>query len=338
MGPTGRVPPLSIGAARLTSARVRECAPLWGDRSIHTADELAELVERTQWLLSTKRARGAIFAEPNGRVRAFGISAFVHEDVAEAFLAAPYPQLGRRILLDPELPAIALDEQQVGRRNAGGGLHLVVLAQGFDLEGLDDGGWAQVAGATVAAFVDVHRGYNLALIINEIFGGPGVAFMERAKPATIHRFTLMSRSGERLVTACWFLSREEAERDGALILPMFSYCRPVLGLTDTERRILQVAVSGATDEKIARALQKPLGAIKSAWRRIQARAAADPHLGRQVGHPTREKGRGVQWRHLIVDYVRNHPEELTPFEEDLTDRSGQSARASILRSGRSGPK
>lgn len=192
----------------------------------------------------------------------------------------------------------------------------MVLTQGFDLEGLDDGGWAHVAGATMAAFVDVHRGYNLALIINETFGDAGVAFVERATPATIHRFTLLSRSGERLVTACWFLRREEAERDGAFILPMFNYCRPVLGLTATEQRILQIAVSGATDEEIARALQKPIGAIKSGWRRIHARAAADPHLGMHVGHTRSEKVRGVQWRHVIVDYVRNHPEELTPYEAD----------------------
>ena len=108
---------------------------------MHTEDELAHLVERAQWLLSTNRARGAILAEPDGRVRGFGISAFVREDMAEAFVAAPHPEFGRRILLDPELPAIALDEQQVGRRNAGG-VHLVVLTQGFDLEGLDDGGSA----------------------------------------------------------------------------------------------------------------------------------------------------------------------------------------------------
>ena len=168
----------------------------------------------------------------------------------------------------------------------------------------------------MAVFVDVHRGYNLALIVNETFGDAGVAFVERATPATIHRFTLLSRSGERLVTACWFLRREEAERDGALILPMFSYCRPVLGLTTTERRILQVAVAGATDEKIARALQKPIGAIKSGWRRIHARAADHPHLGMHVGHSGREKGRGTQWRHVVVDYVRTHPEELTPYTPD----------------------
>jgi hypothetical protein len=77
---------------------------------MHTEDGLAHLVERAQWLLSTNRARGAILAEPDGRVRGFGISTFVREDVAEAFVAAPHPQFGRRILLDPELPAIALDD------------------------------------------------------------------------------------------------------------------------------------------------------------------------------------------------------------------------------------
>jgi hypothetical protein len=312
----GRAVPNATGltTVRLTEANVERCEPLWGGRSDYTAPEVSALLDRVRWLLSTERARGAMFLEHDGRLRGFGLATFVHEDVITAFVAAPHPQFGRRVLSDPDFAAITLDETDIGRRNATGGVELVVLNQGYDLDGLtQSGGWQPLAGTSMQAFADAHRGYKLARIVNEIFDKEGVAFLERARPATIHRFASTTRSGERLLTGCWILSRQEAERHGGFILPMFAYSPPIIRFTATERRVLRFALSGATDEVVATLLRVPLTAVKARWRRIQDRATIVPGLGERIATLRRQHTRGLQWRHLIIEYVRTNPSELTPY-------------------------
>jgi hypothetical protein len=315
---------LQLTTVPLTEANVARCEPLWGDRQVCTAREFAQLLTRVRWLLSADRARGAMFVEPGGRLRGFGLATFVREDVATAFIAAPHAQFGRRILLDEDLAAVTLDERGVGYRNASGGLDLVVLSQGFDLAGLTPGkAWQPLAGTSMQAFVDLHRGFNIARIVNEIFGAAGVAFLDRARPATIHRFTVTARSGAPLEAGCWILSRDEAERSGSLILPMFTYSPPIIRFTAAERRVLQAARAGATDERIAGMLRVPVSAVKARWRRIQERAMRLPALRDQIDAVRREHRRGLQWRHFVIDYVRAQPSELTPYYPVSPARRGR---------------
>jgi len=114
---------------QLTDRNISQCESLWGDRCDYTPGEFSDLLDRARWLLSTDRARGALFVEQGDRVRGFGLATFVREDIADEYMAAPYPQLGKRILFHQDLAAVALDEDGVGLRNAGRGLVLVVINQ-----------------------------------------------------------------------------------------------------------------------------------------------------------------------------------------------------------------
>ena len=80
--------------------------------------------------------------------------------------------------------------------------------------------------------------------------------------------------------------------------------------------LLSVALSGGTDEWLSERLGIPVTAVKSRWIRIQQRTATRlPQLLQEVpmGHA---RVRGVQTRHIILDYVRRTPSELTPYDRD----------------------
>ena len=133
------------------------------------------------------------------------------------------------------------------------------------------------------------------------------------QPATIYRFTLPTQTDAMLAAGTWTLSREEAERQAGLILPMFTYHRPYLQFSASERRVLQAALDGSTDATIAATLGLSVHAVKATWTRVLRRIAgkARPPFAARIG-ALRGDGprRGAQVRHLIVEYVRHNPSEL----------------------------
>jgi hypothetical protein len=95
---------------------------------------------------------------------------------------------------------------------------------------------------------------------------------------------------------------------------MFVYRPPRLRLTPTQQDVLRIALTGATDAEIAKQLGGiPLPRVKARWSRI-FRQVAGSELGSQLARPKQNGTRGRQMRHIIVEDVRKHPSELTPFD------------------------
>src|SRR5262245_58212227 len=208
---------MHLSIVPMTPSNLPRCSALWGARSDYTAAELSTAFGKTAWLLAQSRARGRIIHEPDGRVRGFGFTTFVRESFAASYLAAPHAQIGRRILCDRDLADITLDEGEVGRRNAGAGLELVTVNQGFDVRGNAPGIWQPLLGTMIQAFSETHRGFKLARIINEVFDPESIEILERIKPGTLHRFPFVAKTGEPVETAVWILDRGEAERGASLL-------------------------------------------------------------------------------------------------------------------------
>jgi hypothetical protein len=84
---------------------------------------------------------------------------------------------------------------------------------------------------------------------------------------------------------------------------------PRFRFTPAERALLGVALSGGTDRDLAHALGLALATVKSRWRHIYDRVGAvEPEL-----LPERPEGdgrRGGEKRRPLVEYVRQHLEEL----------------------------
>jgi hypothetical protein len=109
------------------------------------------------------------------------------------------------------------------------------------------------------------------------------------------------------------VTREQAAARTSPMLALFAYSPPRLHFTPAEQRVLSEALGGAVDETLSARLGIPLSAVKARWTRIQERVVRyAPELVAAVRHG-RGYGRGNQRRHLILNYVRDHPSELTPY-------------------------
>ena len=172
-----RVTPDNGRAMRLTSlplapGNIQRCRELWGDRSLYSQAELEGVIGDATTLLAEGRARGALLVDEAQRPRFFGLTAFVRERAVADLIADPRPRIGARFLSDRQ--AAVLDESAIARGNGAGGLHLVVLNQGYDMPDTDGGGWGTLFGALLKDFHDVHRGFRLASMMGEAFGHQGV--------------------------------------------------------------------------------------------------------------------------------------------------------------------
>lgn len=88
------------------------------------------------------------------------------------------------------------------------------------------------------------------------------------------------------------------------VLPQFAF-------RQAEQELLELAMEGGGDVSIAKSLFVTLPAIKRRWSSIFERVASiRPDLCPFDGDGTR----GIQKRQRILTYVRNHPEELRPFD------------------------
>jgi hypothetical protein len=318
---------MRLSTVPLTADNIGRCTSLWGGREGLSSAALATAVRTAAALLSTGRARGRVFIDDDGEVRAFGCSTFVTRACADAILAHPAQLFGTTLLRDPSLDRLVLDERSVARGNSGDGLDLLVLSQGYALgtsapEGAE---FYPILGAMMHAFVETHRGYNVNRIVNEVFGAEGMEAITAAAAGGLDiaaRFETRVPSGVPLRSLCWTLTRADAQQRRSLLLPMFLYARPRLRFTPSEQALLRSAIRGCTDRESTVALGIPITAVKSRWTRIHERVADElPALLPRSSSSARAESRGSQSRHLILDYVREHPSELTPYPRARTGRA-----------------
>jgi hypothetical protein len=305
----------------LTPENIFLCAPLWGGRETYRDAELQEVLGMAAALLHERRAFGAVVVE-EGHVRAFGMTTFAHERVIEPYLADPHPHIGKRLLLE----ARRLDQSSVltidaiAERNATCGGQLVVVNTGYDTSAFEP---HVVLGRLIGAFLDTHRGYRIARIVNEVFGEAAISVVATSGTYEVLRvFDLLTLGETPLRSLVGALTRNQAAAWMNPLLAMFAYSPPRLLFTRAEQDVLAAALSGATDDTLSAKLQIPVSAVKARWSRIQERTARmAPDILRNVPIPSHH-GRGVQTRHLILQYLREHPAELTPYPAPRLAREG----------------
>lgn len=79
--------------------------------------------------------------------------------------------------------------------------------------------------------------------------------------------------------------------------------------------MLRAGLAWGTDAAIASALALPVATVKSRWSRILRRVASTP-LGSRLTPDRSGERRGPQSRHLLLDYLRENPWELTPYQPE----------------------
>ena len=318
---------MHITSIELTAANLHRCHGLWADRRAYGDGQFTEAMNVARRLLSQECAIGSIVLEDD-RPRGYCLTVAVAECFADRYLRDPYPQLGKDLLLHRaagDRRAI-LTRHEIGERNAGAGLQLVVLSSNVDDASPD---LATVLGVSMQSFQEVHRGYRTARIINEAFGEYATQVLVTSGSYDVRR-TFELFPGAPIPSVLGIVTREDAMARHHAMLPLFVYSSPRIGFTPGEQRLLRAALSGGTDDALSARLGISLSSVKARWTRILQRAGSRvPGLFDDVPMPQRANRRGTQIRHLILGYVRANPSELTPYATSAS-RSPASCHQRVL--------
>ena len=112
------------------------------------------------------------------------------------------------------------------------------------------------------------------------------------------------------------LTRAEAlANEGSHASRIFAYCTPRLRLGPAHQELLFHALLGRTDEEISLLADISLAAVRKRWGAVFPRIGKAipsllPGIGGEPGGPDRR--RGPEKRRAVLEYVREHLEELRP--------------------------
>jgi hypothetical protein len=209
---------------------------------------------------------------------------------------------------------------EIARANAGAGLNLLITHFGADINAADvDAGYA----INYEVGRRLYLGWNLRTLTIEMFQRGG-RFDGRSWGANLgYRIGIYPPAAlqaaaipESEAPCVWLASRDEARGSDqpALAWLFGGFKRPRCGFTSREQQSLLLALGGHTDEGIAQALTVSNSTAKRLFRSIYEKA--ERALGAQhfAGISLEPGIRGPEIRRRMLNFVREHPEELRPYD------------------------
>jgi hypothetical protein len=241
-----------------------------------------------------------------GCLRWFGLSAFAAPDVVRTALelpSTPFRDLLFQIALDGGLPF--LSRKQIAESNAAGNLFLTVLLCRPDVGEFTQHQGSLLFRMAYDSFCFAHAGFRLLEFWQEV-GDPQRARMLEELGLVRHRQMTMEDGTEQ------FLLKYTSER--ALANPAYSMslvfnCPPPLfGFSRPQQELLESALLDLPDRDFAVSQCLSDDAVKKRWRTIYDRVAlVCPQLvGTDISGPNQ--------RRLLLGYLRQHLEELRPYQ------------------------
>jgi len=264
----------------------------------------------------------------------FGFSVVVNDDfVLEMKSQPPFwvgPELTRRVI-NGESPI--LTDKQLREANSRDGMNLLIW-EGCVVPGYE--AYTELPRYMMAAFIAVHQGYLWKEIIGVQPESPERLYHTLNTGGFLWdpiagRYTGgVSKDPDEVVRTPHIVGvTRELERGrggswaGSWVGALFDYHVPTLGFNRSEQRLLERALSGATDEQLARMLGISLPTAKKMWVSIYNRV--EDRLPALVSDPLRSDSpagsRGKEKRRGLLAYLREHLEELRPVSRRLLRNS-----------------
>jgi DNA-binding CsgD family transcriptional regulator len=249
-------------------------------------------------------------AADGATLRACGLSARIDPATAARATQAEHGDFVEWLLRSCHGPAPPLlDRAATGALRRDGRLHMVVL--GFAIDASDPAEVPAVTAMLHSAFMAAHSGYGLESLI-------GVVRPWERKAAG-YRSSLLAmgcRAGpvSRVdgSQACVLDAAQIARQPFHVLQGLYTRRPPRWMLSGAQQDMLELAVHGSDDAAIAAALGITLHTVHKRWRAIHARAG-DALPGLLPAPPAPPAARGPDKRKRLVEYARQHPEELRPW-------------------------
>ena len=280
-------------------------------------------------LIAEERIRALLIEEHDIKSAAWrlvgcGISAFVVPSALDHHLADPRPFLLGGLLFQERAGANQfLGPAQIGRANAGDGLHLVVEYAQLNWD-FADPHWRVVAAIAHTEYRRHHTGYRLQRVLQEgwtahegMYLGAGYRAHSRLDIAPDVAGARADLSGGGCGARTLFYADKDESFTRAPGLPVtsaFDFIEPKCGLAPGEQRVLAAAVGGMTDGQIAELLKISLNAVKQSWRSIYARIAdTAPFVIPPEDEDSSDGKRGPEKRRRVIAFIEEHPQEIRPY-------------------------
>lgn len=202
-------------------------------------------------------------------------------------------------------------DRELARLSGRGEVAFLVLHYGQALEDLGNPDTLEMLDVAMTLFRQAHAGYRLQCLYQEGLGNQG-AYL------TSMGFLPRTARAQEGVPELYGLSRDEAMRllPGSPVRNAFQFTPPRFGFSAAERRLLRLAVTQLTDSEISAELGVSLHGLKKLWRSVHQRALqAMPGLFDGQPAAMADAGtRGPEKRRALLQYLRQHPEELRPYQ------------------------
>lgn len=306
---------------------IEACFEILEDRFSYNDDLRARLPSVAARLLADGALNSAVLEDldqPVGqRLVQFGASVFVTDQFMREADAEMMPHVSARVVADiarGRSPVLSLAE--IREANSGGGLNLLVLHFGLSAHRWSEQEFPQVRARMPESFFSLHQGYNLKAILMEYCDERVVRFACEAGfrlrtdyAEFYHRHRLPLPPPGRRPQRLGITRSEAAAEPGTDIGRIFPCQRPRFFFAQGEQQLLLRALQGETDEEMAAMLHIALPTVKTRWHAIYDRVEArTPDLLPKIG--VSQNTRGGEKRRLLLNYLRQHLEELRPAREN----------------------
>ena len=306
---------------RIRPAELEECLGLNPRGMGYEFAGRARAIAVWKWLLKA-RSFQAVVIESNEpikghRIVGFAASVFVSAAFVERELADPKPGLNARLISSiASGQAVVLSAKQLGYENWQGCLHLIILQPSSMLDALSSDQCLDVLRQASLATLSCHDGYQVKRVIME---GTSAAEIGYSKFFPIWKVQNTFEDYHRQNPGnSWNRDRALMAIDFAeglsFVVKGGHHREPVLGLRTSDQELLTAALKGSTDLELSEELGLKVPALKKRWASVFSRVLiAMPDLLPEADDNLNRQARGRQKKHILLAYVREHPEELRPF-------------------------
>lgn len=274
------------------------------DRDLFSTETWNALPKQLESLLAKGRIHGGVVEDLAGVLCFCGITAFARTGaVARLAHAGGF----RESLLREERMGrpVLLTSRGLAAANAAGDLALVHLFGCADSMDLANPRTAELHRLAFEAFLSHHAGYRLAELWQEAANPTAVLFLQSMGVPELRRYPLPSGAEGHLFC---FTRVDAATRPGNPLAPLMQFPSPRLGFTRTQQRLLTLAIHEVPDRLAADQLAVTDAAVKKRWRTIYDRVEQVDH---RLAPATCS---GPERRRMLLLYLRQHPEELRPWQ------------------------
>jgi hypothetical protein len=279
-------------------------------------------------------------AKPVGsQVVSFSAFVFVTDEFCSEARSTLPPYLGvelARRSLSRKLPV--LNREQVARANAGDGLNATICFEGWAQDGFSSEQFLAIREKQSEAFHLALRGYRVKEFLTDPIGGETLQWMLDAGAHLRRDYSnyfgknrLPEPESSQRPSLVGLTKEEALTHPGSNIASLFIYTAPRFHFNRSQRVLLQHALMGETCEKLATSLSLSPWTVKKRWHAIYDRVmdVDSELLPPSIAYGAHASSRGVERRRRLLNYLRQHLEELRPYESPRRCGTGRTLLSAI---------